>query len=216
VYANQPSPYAGRPAAAWRNALILLAIWAALLLYSVVGASDRQIFTASHHFDADRAGEHSFVTPIFDVPGGTSNVELDISTDLDNNWAYFNLALVNEQTGQGYDLGREISYYRGSDSDGAWSEGSRKDSATIPRVPAGRYYLRIEPEMDAEASRTATAGRTMNYEIVVRRDVPTTLLFWLFLPLLLIPPIWTSIRAAAFEGTRWQESDYASSSGDDD
>ena len=50
---------------------------------------------------------------------GAGNVELDTSTDLSNSWAYFNYALINSETGQAYDFGREVSYYYGSDSDGA-------------------------------------------------------------------------------------------------
>ena len=88
----------------------------------------------------------------------------------------------------------------------------------LPRVPPGRYYLRIEPEMDPQASAKAPSGMSLNYEVVVRRDVPTSFLFWLVLPLLIIPPVLTSVRAASFEGQRWAESDYGtgSGSGDDD
>jgi hypothetical protein len=61
---------------------------------------------------------------------------------------------------------------------------------------------------------------SMNYDVVVRRDVPHTFLFWLFLPLFLIPPIVVTVRAAGFETARWAESDYSggslSSGGDDD
>ena len=55
----------------------------------------------------------------------------------------------------------------------------------------------------------------MNYEIVVRRDVPRSSLFWLVLPFLLIPPIFSTFRSVSFESRRWQESDYAPSGGDE-
>ena len=51
----------------------------------------------------------------FELTGRTSNVEISIRTDLNNNWAYFNFALINEGTGQDFDFGREVSYYRDSD-----------------------------------------------------------------------------------------------------
>ena len=54
-----------------------------------------------------------------------ANVEITINTDLHNNWVYFNFALINQDTGQAYDFGREVSYYFGSDSDGSWTEGNR-------------------------------------------------------------------------------------------
>ncbi len=80
---------------------------------------------------ADRA-EPSFVTKEFDIEGRTSNLEVTVNTNLINNWAYFNLALINEATGDAFDFGREVSYYAGSDSDGAWSEGGQSSTADDP------------------------------------------------------------------------------------
>jgi hypothetical protein len=70
--------------------------------------------------------------------------------------------------------------------------------------------------MEASASTFGQTPRGFNYTVNVKRDVPSTWLFWLILPFLIIPPIITSIRAAAFEGSRWAESDYAPTGGDDD
>jgi hypothetical protein len=150
------------------------------------------------------------VTDVFELKGRPSNVEVKVSTDLSNNWAYFQFALISEDTGQAFDFGREVSHYFGRDSDGAWTEGGPSDSATIPTVPAGRYYLRIEPEMDAGAA-------SMGYQVVVRRDVPSLGFLFIAAGLLLIPPIFTTVRAVVFSQRRWAESDYASTdSGDDD
>ena len=98
-----------------------------------------------HH---PRPGEPSFVTKVFEVQGRTSNLELTINTNLINDWAYFNLALINEATGDAFDFGREVSYYTGSDSDGAWSEGGRSSTRRFLMCLPGRYYLRVEPEME--------------------------------------------------------------------
>jgi hypothetical protein len=58
----------------------------------------------------------------------------------------------------------------------------------------------------------------MNYEIILRHDVPSYV--WLVFAglLLLIPPIWYTIRAGSFEAKRWAESGYSGggSSSDDD
>ncbi len=217
VFANQGSPYAGRPGQAWRSFLVLAMIWAGLLAWFVLIRSNQVVFESSYRFAQAQPGEHSLVTPVFDVPGSESNLEVEIRTDLNNNWAYFNLALLREDGSTGYDFGREVSYYHGSDSDGAWTEGRARDSVVLPRVGPGRYYLRIEPEMDPEASRQAASGMTMNYDVRVIRDVPQSFWLWLGFPLLLIPPVWTSIRAASFESQRWAESDYApAASGSDD
>jgi hypothetical protein len=84
----------------------------------------------------------------------------------------------------------------------------------VPSVPSGHYYLRVEPEMDANA-----AGVT--YSISLRRDVPTWSYFLIAALLLLVPPIFLTFRSTGFEQARWRESDYppavsSGSSGDDD
>ena len=73
--------------------------------------------------DARTEGRALLRHPVFRSDGRTAALELAVHTDLDNNWAYFNFALINEDTGHAYDFGREVSYYYGADSDGAWSEG---------------------------------------------------------------------------------------------
>jgi hypothetical protein len=213
VFANQPSPHAGKVAQAWQRFVLLALLWAVVVAFFTFSAQNREAYKGSFRYAQNSPGEHSLVTPIFELGGRTTNVEVELSTDLSNNWAYFNLALINEKTGQGYDFGREVSYYTGRDSDGAWSEGRARDRVTLPRIPPGRYYLRVEPEMDAEASARAAAGMSMNYDLTVRRDVPSSFWLWLALPLLVIPPVVTSIRAGSFEGQRWMESDYAAGSG---
>lgn len=207
VFANQPSPHQGRVGRIWKTTLIWLAIWFAAVVFFGISAQNKLVFDQSYRFDPRAAarGEASFVTPVFELPGRTSGVDVEIRTDLANNWAVFNLALINDETGQGYDFGQDVSYYSGVDSDGSWTEGSRSESVTIPQVPAGRYYLRVEPESDPNAP-------AMVYQLRVKRDAPHVGWLMLVLPFLLIPPIVVSLRSASFEGARWAESDYAPSS----
>lgn len=213
VYLNQPSPVGESSKELWRLYWTFLLIAFALLLAGHVFSRNEEVFHDSYRFTPGNQPQASFVTPVFELKGRPTNVEISTKTDLSNNWAYFNYALINEETGQAYDFGREVSYYNGRDSDGSWSEGSAGDTATLAAIPSGRYYLRVEPEMEPHA-------RSMDYEIRVRRDVPRSSYFWLVAFLLLIPPALTTFRRFAFEGQRWQESDYApatsSSSGDDD
>jgi len=206
VFANQPSPHGGKPARMWRTALGLLGLWLVVVIVMGVMAQNKLVFEQTYDFNGRAAalGEASFVTPVFELGGRTSGVDVEILTDLSNNWAVFNLALINEETGQGYDFGKDVSYYSGRDSDGDWTEGSRRESVTVPQVPSGRYYLRVEPEMDA-------SGGMMKYTLRVRRDAPHVGWLLVALPFLLIPPVVTTLRSAAFEGARWAESDYAPS-----
>jgi hypothetical protein len=212
VYANQPSPYAGRTKRAWTTWLFLNILLFALMFFFSIFTGNQVVLDKSYYFTTASKGEASFVTDVFELKGRISNVELTTSTDLDNDWAYFGFALVNEATGQGYDFGREVSCYYGRDSDGSWSEGGRNDSVVIPSVPPGRYYLRVEPEMQSDASGGGSADHRMNYRLQLRRDVPYNAFFWFAALLLLVPPVFTSLRRAGFETRRWNESDYAGGS----
>jgi hypothetical protein len=215
VFANQPSPHTGKVRDSWTTFMLLLLAWAVLLALFAFSASNREVFRQTFTYFPERAGEQSFVSDFFDLGGRTANVEVELRTDLNNNWAYFNLALINDQTGQGFDFGRQVSYYHGRDSDGNWSEGSARDSVVVPRVPAGRYYLRIEPETDPNDWKTSQTS-SIRYEVVVKRDVPSLFWFWVALPFLLIPPLFRTFRSASYEQRRWAESDYAPSGDDDD
>lgn len=205
VFENQPSPFKGGVKQVWLMCLLLLAATFTLAMAFLAFSAHAKVLEGSYSFTPGNAGEASFVTKTFELQGRPSSVELSIHTDLSNNWAYFSFALISADTGEAFDFGREVSSYSGSDSDGSWSEGGRNDSALIPTVPAGHYYLRVEPEMEPAAA-------PMQYSIELRRDVPVMSLFWIAAVLLFIPPIVTTIRSIKFESSRWGESDYAPSS----
>ena len=202
VFENQPSPYKSGSKQAWIICLLLLA---ALFLASQVAltlSANERVFAGSYSYAPGAGSEAAFVTDTFQLKGRPSTVELAVRTDLANNWAYFNFALINAQTGETFEFGREVSNYSGVDSDGSWSEGGPNDRATIPTVPAGEYYLRVDPEMESGAA-------PVHYSLELRRDVPYMAWFWIAALLALIPPFFSGRRAASFERRRWSESDYA-------
>jgi hypothetical protein len=211
VYENQPSPMKGDVQNVWMVFGALLLALVVLLIGFDVSAQNKQIFTGSYKYDSRQRGEASFVTNDFELTGHTSNVEVETSTDLDNHWIYLNYALINEDTGQAFDFGREVSYYHGYDSDGSWSEGGPNDTVAVPSVPAGRYYLRVEPEGDPGYGVTY-------YNVTVKRDVPQYSFYGIALLALLAPAILLTWRSISFEHMRWAECDHApiSSGGDDD
>ena len=202
IYLNQPAPFAAHAGSMWRVFLNLVSATVLLAILFFLFAGQESLFQKQYSFTPRSGAEASFVTDTFDVKGHPSNVEILIRTNLQNNWAYFNLALINEATGQGYDFGREVSYYTGRDSDGAWSEGKPADSAIVPAVEPGRYYLRVEPEMAPNAA-------SMLYTLEIKRSVPSAAFFWIAVALLALPPIFITWRAASFETRRWAQSDFA-------
>ena len=211
VYANQPDEYRPRAGSMAKRYLLFAAIIVALGLLRFITAARETVFATNAAFfrPAAPADSLAFVTPTFTVKGRTANLEVTTEAQVDNGWAYFDYALVNEQTGTTYEFGREVSYYHGRDSDGAWSEGSRRDHAVLPSVPAGQYFMRVQPEAQVPTG-------FLEYRIVVRRDVPIITPYLICLALLAIPPIFWTFRAWAMESARWKESDYAPDDDDDE
>ncbi|HEV2962646.1 MAG TPA: DUF4178 domain-containing protein [Candidatus Angelobacter sp.] len=208
VYENQPSPLSATSRTIWKTCGLLLVGALLLFIINTALAKNKTVFTKAYVFDTnDPAGEHSFVTDTFEFTGSrAAPVKVESYANLDNNWLYLNYALVNDDTGQTYDFGREVSYYSGYDSDGSWTEGSRRDSLIIPSVPPGHYFLRIEPESDRKPGR-------ISYTVTVTHDYPVGYWLWIAAGLLVVPAVLVTWRSINFEHLRWQESDHASHSG---
>jgi hypothetical protein len=199
IFANQPSPYTGTPTRLWRMFAVLAALLATVYLGRVLFSARQPVYTHAFQF-THAGGEPSFVTDPFEVPSGPSNVAIDITTSVDNDWLYLDVALIDAEHGTAFDTGREISYYHGRDSDGNWTEGSTRGLIRIPQVPAGRYYLRVEPEGNP------ASARPIAYSLTVRRDVPTGWPYLAALAVLVVPPVFVTWRSMKFEGRRWAES----------
>jgi hypothetical protein len=209
VYENQPSPLSADTKTVW----VMFACFAAALIvllsaFSIVSRNE-QVFSGDYRFDPNVRGEASFVTDVFELKGHTSDLELTTSSNIDNSWIYLNCALISQDTGQAFDFGRELSYYYGHDEDGLWTEGKQDDTVTIPSVPPGNYYLRVEPESDGR-------GGIINYTLTAKRDVPQATFFGIALLALLVPAGLITWRSISFEHLRWAESDYAPMTSDDD
>ena len=202
VYENQPPPTNVNVKAIW-GAFVAFAVLLGVLMVGFDLVSHKApVFESSYRLDAGPPkGEVSFVTNVFDLEGRTSNVEVATAASVDNSWIYLNYALINQDTGQAWDFGREVSYYHGYDSDGSWTEGSTKDTVVVPSVPPGHYYLRIEPEADQRHPPIA-------YSVEVRRDVTVPGIFGIALIALLIPAVAITWRSLSFERARWAESDH--------
>lgn len=205
VYANQPSPHKGRPTKYWKGFGLLLALLVVTLLGRLITADRAVVFDQQYTYAPAPGVEPAFVTAPFALPSD-GTLEMDLDASLTNAWLYLDLALLNTATGTALNVGGEMEKYAGTDSDGPWTEGSGSTAVVVPWVPAGQYYLRVEPQ----------GPNAAGYRVRVRRDV---VLFWPYIVaavLLLLVPLAVTINAAGFEGKRWQESDYGSASGGGD
>ena len=153
--------------------------------------------------------EPVFFSPPIIVEDGRQNFAVTLNAPVDNSWIGVEGALVSETTGTVELFEVASSYYHGSDSDGAWTEGSSTETVYLSAVPPGTYVLRIAPQWD----KTIPMVPSFNLEVrsgSVRWVYP----FLTFLGILLVPVL-AYFRTLAFENRRWQESMFAPSSGDD-
>ncbi len=210
VFANQPNPYSTTGSVVLRRLGLFLVVLFAMLIGNVFVSRGEVAYTSRHTFVHGTDDSAAFVTPAFELKGRPSSVTIEMASDVDNDWAYFALTLINDSTGISREVGKQVSYYYGRDSDGSWSEGSRKGSVRLSSVPGGRYFLRVGPE-GGEPSKPP-----VHYTITVKRDTPSFGFYVLAFFALTLPAILAWIPKGAFEGRRWAESDYAPSSGSDD
>src|SRR5690606_2012694 len=121
---------------------------------------------------------------------GNAQVRFDIR-DLQNEWVGVQLDLVDAE-GNVRSVYKELTYYSGISGDGAWTEGSRRWSTHLSRIPAGTYSLRVVPYYD----RLATT-RTLRVTLI--SDVPRPMYLVLVLGVLIAMGVFTVIRRASFE-----------------
>jgi hypothetical protein len=202
VFENQPAQATVSVKQVWTPFLLLAIFLLGLMVFNEIAASKDPVFNRAYQLTSGAPkGEASFVTDVFELKGRTSNVEIKTTANVSNSWIYLNYALISQDTGQAWDFGREVSYYSGRDSDGSWTEGSGRDRVTVPSVPPGHYYLRIEPEADARHPQ-------ISYTVSVRRDVPVFKFYGYALVALFLPVLYVTFKAISFERARWAESDH--------
>ena len=149
------------------------------------------------------------LSPTFELKGRTSNVEIKTSANVANTWIYLNYALINQDTGQAWDFGREVSYYYGSDSDGSWTEGKHEGFGHHSQRPGGTLLFAHRTGVDPRSTHESA------YSVEVKRDVPVMGIFGIAFLALLIPAIIITWRSISFERARWSESDHPSAGNSD-
>ena len=135
--------------------------------------------------------------------GGEGTVEVRGSAPVSNSWTYLSMMLVGPigVSEVGREVGLEVSYYHGVDSDGSWSEGSQSSTEVLGQVPPGKYVLqwRVDPAAPYKGP----------VALEVRRDVG----LWRYpvctFLLLLVVPGFVLLKSHLFEKQRWSESDHA-------
>lgn len=136
------------------------------------------------------------------------NVRISARAPVSNSWADVDVDLINDQSQEVESVNIPIEYYSGTDSDGAWTEGSQNQSAMLSALPAGKYTLRV-------AGTWQDWQRSMAVDVAVEQNVSRGINFLCALILLIIVPALGLIRKLSFESKRWSESMFGST-GDDE
>lgn len=202
VFANQPNPHlssARRVRKVWG---MLTIAWLVMLAGALLLTARQEVLAERGEFARANGEANAVILGPFELTGRSANVRVDLRSDVSNDWVWFGLSLIEEESGQAREFSAQTSYYFGRDSDGNWSEGSQNDDVTVAEVPPGRYLLRVAPEGDA------AGARLVNYEVRVVRDVPSWSLFGLAFGALLLPMAFAWWPTIGFESRRWNESEH--------
>lgn len=198
---NQPSPYAAQWPKLRRTLWAFIGLLIVGQIVTVLLSSHQQAHQQTFAFNAAAPSQTS---DAFALSGRPSNLVIRAETSLSNQWVYFDMALINRETGDRYAISRELGYYHGFEDGEHWSEGSASDEAVLSAIPAGLYHLSVDAEQPPAAP-TVTATFTLT------RDAPSWSNFLLALLGLLIAPGLFYWRARAFERSRWADSDHGPS-----
>lgn len=185
-----------------RNVLVILTIIWGLLQWYFASASQEQLVFSQSYQITDSLNKKEIYSQPFDLKHGTANVEIKISTNIDNNWMYTAVTLVNEATGDLYDVDLEAEYYHGYSDGESWTEGQAWVSKIVSQVPEGKYYLIIYPDKPSNMS-NVSLGITATRDVFVLSNGLIVVL------VLAIFPAFYFYRKSSFEKKRWYNSNYS-------
>ena len=118
----------------------------AALLAMVALAGTGGGFNAQTNVPVDGGTTHAEYGPMtINRPSQMVTVQL-ATQDFTNKWIDVDVALVDRQSHQAIRASTTIQHYSGSDSDGAWSEGSHEATVHLADVPRGAYNLVVEAQ----------------------------------------------------------------------
>lgn len=211
AYPIQPNPY--RPALVGSVMTAIVTIIALVVAQSRFSgnATHEQVFEAQGNFAPSEAGTEQLLGEV-ELPLVSQNLRIDSYSPVDNSWVEVEYELESAEGGENGFAGQAIEYYHGSDSDGAWSEGSTSASSLIGPLAGQRYKV-----FATVNSLSATRDLVTSVQTRMIADVPVWENFWLALLIVIAWPAILFILIHSFERQRWADSDYSPYAlGDDD
>ncbi|RYD99314.1 MAG: DUF4178 domain-containing protein [Sphingobacteriales bacterium] len=162
----------------------------------LTGTPAKVVLSNTYSF-SDTTKNIEITSETFELNNFRTNVGIAISSDVQNNWVSLNYALVNTETGQEYNAGKDLEYYSGYDGGESWSEGSNAYDHLFTAVPKGKYVLNIEAEKGTDA------GIVTSLYVKAQAGSKRALNFWFPFIIILSWPVILLIRNYSREQERW-------------
>jgi hypothetical protein len=205
----QPNPFKPKAVEAWTwSGIWALALVCVIMAFSLLGNTSvlhREDFSVPAG-TAPASPESQSFSQAFTIPEKMPLKVTLLAPTLDNAWQGVSVDLVEEATGEVISVYAEASHYSGVEGGEHWSEGARSVSKQTSEVPPGSYVLRVTP--------TFEPGHASAFSVSVAADdgagVGIPLLIF---GLLVLIPLYYSIRSGSFETERWNEAVFQSQPG---
>ena len=136
-----------------------------------------------------------------------ANLAVDLRAPTNNTWVQVGFDLISEATGEVRSFDLISDRYSGVDGGESWSEGSQNRRIYVPRLPPGRWILRLDPESEAGQAPPW-------FRVRLTSGVPHVSHLVLVIVFLLLVPTLLAFRRITFEGRRWAGSDFTSAGGE--
>lgn len=200
VYSNQPFVFEKSLKQISKIWIIFFIILSLIQLIYFISAKNTLVLS-SHYSLNTVESENVITTQPFELKDNDTNLEINLLTQLENNWIEIQGALINIENGKAWDFSKVIEYYSGYDSDGSWTEGQKNESVIFNQVPSGKYHLVFDS--------VSSENLPINYSIEIKRDVPTWINYFLAILFLSFIPLFFLLLRFRFERARWSRSNFS-------
>jgi len=142
----------------------------------------------------------------FEASNTSRLMSIEMSAPLRNQWSWYDMTLVHDESGEEVEFGSGLQYYSGYSGGESWSEGSQDATMRFKPPKTGKYTLRIaNAPLDKNISRRDRQqfAADVPLTIQVRENVFVSRYFWMLTIVLGLIFGSMKMREWLFEGARW-------------
>lgn len=141
------------------------------------------------------------MTSSFELKNVSAFLEVNIRSEVQNNWLETTIVLVNDATNQTWEVTKGVERYSGVEDGESWEEGNPEAEVLLSEIPKGKYHFNLypasgDPLRDILSIRVSANG-------ILWRNVGVCVAILFLIPLI------NYFRMIIFEKKRWSLSDYS-------